>query len=214
MATDEHDNRISFPATEVDFADVVGTTGQDHDGFPDGGQQPRFDWMRLYLIGLLSCQSSEEPPTQYRTGTVWFSRSRNAYFVWFNDAWRSLSEFIAVMENTDGSVLSLSDWFELAETKLDSIQPRITYSGSSVVDNVTSIPVPDSVQERIEPIVQYLHPLVYKNGQLIDPRSTRFAEGCPTVIELLNDENLDEGDRFTVIIESFHLMLTDDVVAS
>lgn len=214
MATSERDNRIAFPATEVDFEGTVGTTGQDHDDFPEAGQQPRFDWMRMFLIGLLACQSSEEPPTQYRTGTIWYSRTRNSYFVWYNDAWRSLSEFIAVMENTDGSVLSLSDWFELASAKLDSIQPRITYSGTAAVDNVTRIPVPDAVQDRIDGIVEYLHPVVYKNGVQVDPRNSRFSSGCPTVIELLNDVNLDKEDRYTVIIEQFDLMIVDDVVAT
>ncbi len=62
------DNRIRFPSAKIDFAVDVGLTDQEHDGFPGPGQPPRYDWMRLFLHGLLSHQSSESEPTEYRSG--------------------------------------------------------------------------------------------------------------------------------------------------
>ena len=212
MSISEHDNRIQLPPTEVDFDDVVGITGQAHDDFPAAGQA-RYDTMRSYLIGLLSCQSSEDPPTQYRTGTLWFNRDKRAYYVWDGVNWTSLASFIAVQE-TSGDITSLADWSTAAQVKLDTVQPQITFSGRSVVDSSTTIPVPNAVQTAIADIFELLSPIVYINGLLIDPRSSRFSVGCPTSILLLNDVNLDIGDRFTVIIERFDMAVSDDIIVS
>jgi hypothetical protein len=209
-----NDNRIQLPPTEIDFDNDVGTTGQAHDNFPSDGQQPRYDWMRSFLIGLLSCQSSEDPPTQYRNGTIWFNGAKNAYYVWYDDAWRSITEFIGIIENTDGSVLSLADWYTIVDAKLNSVQPRVTFGGSAGADTVTSIPIPVSAVNVIDGLTELLHPLVYINGLLVDPRNTRFAVGCPNTVELLNGVNMDTGDSFVVIIQRFDLIVTADVVAT
>lgn len=206
------DHRIAFPPTEVDF-DKVGTTGQAHDNFPEPGQA-RYDWMRLVIIGLLSHQSSEDPPTQFRVGTIWYNTTKKAFFLFDGTSWVSLAEAISVMESSDGSILSLADWFTQAQDKLNNIQPRLAFSGSSVNDNVTEIPIPSSIQDTLEDIAEFVHPLVYINGELVDPRSTSFNAGCPTKILLVNDVNIDKNDRFTVIIESFEQIHPDDVVAS
>lgn len=214
MAT-SGDARIAFPPTSVDFAAVVGETGQDHDNFPAAGQQPRYDWMRLYLIGLLAHQASDEPPTQYRLGTVWYNTVKRAFFVFDGEGWVSLSSAIAMTEQSDGSVLSLADWFTAAQAKLDAIQPRIAYNGYSANDNVTKIPIPTTIQELlVDGVADLVHPLVYIDGVLVDPRNTKFNASCPTQVELLNGVNIDQDQRFTVIIESFAVIEQADVIAT
>jgi hypothetical protein len=214
MAKSEVDNRIQFPSTEVDFNNVVGIANQTHDSFPAPGQQPRYDWMRLVIIGLLSNQSSNNPPTQYRTGTTWYNRVKQSMFVWDGSAFASLATHIALMESTDGSVLSLADWFILVQDKLTSLQPKLTFGGRSERDGAQSIPVPLSIQEAISDVYELLHPIVYKNGLLIDPRFSSFSTGCSSSIELRGDVSLDEGDRFTVMIERIDQIHSDDVVIS
>lgn len=108
------DDRINLQPPLVDFS-VVGTTGQAHDTFPAPGQA-RFDWMRSYLIGLLSHQSSFSEPIEFRLGTTWFDLN-NASFKYRagathpillneGDSWLSLSNGIEL-----DTGLSLQDWF-------------------------------------------------------------------------------------------------------
>jgi len=232
------DNRIQFPPTLIDF-NAVGTTGQFHDTYPAPGQQPRYDWMRMVLIGLLSLQSSAEPPTQYRTGTLWYDKDRGVIKIWNGTAWVSISDVIEVSEIatslTTTAPLTLTEWYSQAQEKLLMVQPRITYSGVSSADNITKIPVPNSVQTMISGIVALLRPIVFlrpkrevrasdectthtvtlleNNSVLIDPRECKFSDGCPNYIELLGSDVLDTGDKFTVIIERFDLFVTETVVA-
>lgn len=209
MAISENDNRIQLPPTKVDFDDVVGTTGQAHDTFPDAGQQPRYDWMRMFLIGLLSLQSSEEPPTQYRTGTLWFNRSVNAIYVWDGSAWVSLAQFILVSED-----VNLLQWYEDAQPKLNAVQPQMTFSGTCQTSGgVTRIRIPTTVYEALVPdVFKLVRPLVYINGILVDPRLTEFATGCPTEILLLGGLTLQRHDQFSVIITRFDVFDSDTVV--
>jgi hypothetical protein len=219
MAVPEKDNRIQLPPTLIDFDDQVGITGQDHDNFPAAGQQPRFDWMRIFCIGLLSCQSSNDPPTQYRIGTPWFNRVKNAYYIWSGTDWVSIASFISLMDitgsgGTTDTILSLSEWFTQVQDILSSIKPRVTYSGHASLNGIISIPVPSTVQDLIKDIFTLLRPIVHINGLLIDPRLTPFSAGCPTNIELLGGVKLNKNDTFTVIIERYDLFLSDEVIAS
>lgn len=219
MSVPEKDNRIEFPPTLIDFDNQVGVTGQLHDTFPAAGQQPRYDWMRIALIGLLSCQSSNDPPTQYRIGTPWFNRVKNAYYIWNGSDWVSIASFISLMDLTASSgdtdtILSLSEWFTQVQDILSSIKPRSTFSGKSSANGVTSIPVPATVQDFIKDIFTLLRPIVHINGLLIDPRLTPFSAGCPTNIELLGGITLKKNDTFTVFIERYDLFFVDDVIAS
>lgn len=97
------DYRIRFDPTTIDFADDVGTTGQDHDSYPAPGTQARYDWMRMYLIGLLSLQASNEAPTQYRNGTLWFKLDENAIYIRKEDEWVLIADAIV---DADGNTLT------------------------------------------------------------------------------------------------------------
>lgn len=211
MVTDK-DDRIQLPPTLVDFDNVVGITGQLHDNFPAGGQQPRYDWMRSFLIGLLACQSSNDPPTQYRIGTPWYNRIKKGYFTWNGTAWVSLSEVIIVSEDSSGTI-SLATSLALIQQKLLSIQPRLTFSGYCTNPNVVTIPIPSTAQSAIVDIGNLLRPLVYINGHLIDPRLCAFNTSCPSLIILSGTAKLQVGDKFTVIIERFDVFISEDVIA-
>lgn len=212
MSQPEFDNRIKYPPTEIDFDNTVGVTGQDHDVYPSSGTQLRYDWMRMAIIGLLANQSSNDPPTEYRTGTVWYKRDEAKFLFWDGYDWRDLANGIIL--GATGTT-DLSQWFTESQSKLERIQPRFTYSGS--VSNplgVVLIPVPISIQTALTGIELLVRPLVYRSGLLLDPRNTRFVTGCPCNIELLNGDSLAFADKYTVVIERFDMFLTDDVIAS
>ena len=205
MAQPEHDNRMKFPPTEVDFDNDVGITGQDHDLYPSGGQQARFDWQRLCIIANLSCQSSNDPPTQYRTGTIWYKRSTQEYLIWSGTAWDSLASHINLATGT-----TLADFYTTALTKLDRIQPRFAFNGSVSTDRTTRIPVPETIQTQMVGLTSILKPLVYLNGLLLDTRLCAFSAGCPIFI---TTPELRLGEKFTVIIERVDLEITEEVIA-
>jgi hypothetical protein len=210
MTIPETDNRIQLPPTLIDFEDEVGVTGQDHDDFPDAGQQPRYDWMRLFLIGLLSHQSSEDKPTQFRTGTTHYDRARSAYEYYNGTTWRDIANAIILEEDSDDA-LTLAEWFTIATEQLSSIRPKIVWSGNVSANDITLIPIPNSAKDEIEGLCDDLHPVVYQNGLQIDPRNTRFATSCPSSVELLNGEELNDGDRYTVVVEKIDLLVPGDV---
>ena len=210
----DNDNRIQFPPGLVDFPDIVGITGQAHDNFPAAGQQPRYDWMRVFLIGLLSLQSSNTPPTQFRFGTLWCSKVTKTINVWNGTGWVSLQDFIQVANDNAGNPITLTQTLAAMQAQLASITPRMTFSGLSVNNNVVVIPVPNEVQTALGSNSFGLVPIVYLNGALVDPRKSQFEPGCPAKILLTGGVKLNKNDRFTVIVERFDVAVVTDVVAS
>jgi hypothetical protein len=203
---DDLDNRIALPPTLIDFT-AVGVTGQDHDEFPAPAQQPRYDWMRLYLIGLLANQSATERPTQFRTGTIFYNKSTNAFEYHDGDDWQDIASGIVLDGSDTDNIVTLASWFAEATSQLASIRPRVTWSGDVLDRDITTIEIPDSAKDVIDGICDDVHPMVYKNGALISPNSTRFATACPSSVELLDGETLDTGDRYTVIVERVDLLV-------
>lgn len=134
------DCRIKFPPPLVDFVNDVGVTGQPHDSYPAPGQQARYDWMRLYLIGLLSNQACAEEPSNYREGTLWFDVSSETLGpvlkIRRNDNWVSLSDAI------DLQGVSLTDWFVYANSILASAAPELYFYGSVTSSNTSQIQIP------------------------------------------------------------------------
>jgi hypothetical protein len=208
MAT-EFNNSIRYPPTLIDFDDDVGITGQAHDTYPAGGQQPRWDWMRITLIGLLSLQSSKTAPTQYRTGTPWFDKNTDTIKIWSGTDWEPISKFIGTGTDTDTDNLynTLND----IQSRISSVLPTAIFSGSCT-KNTTRIKVPDSVNTLLSTTYTELRPLVYKNGLLVDPRRCSLSPSCPLYIDLV--DTLIVGDTFTVIIQHFDGFVTDTVYAS
>jgi len=139
------DNRIRIQSSLIDFDDDVGTTGQDHDSFPEPGPA-RYDTMRMFLIGLLAHQASYDEPTNFRKGTIWLDLNTFTLSIRSGDGaagteWSDLSDAIQV-----SSGLSLKDWFDavsgsLAERLVSSAELAAaigTFFTADVSGNITS----------------------------------------------------------------------------
>lgn len=193
------DNRLRFPAPLIDFTTEVGDTGQDHDNFPGASVQPRYDWMLMWYIALLSNQSSYEEPSEYRPGTIWFDLNTNVLKIWNGLEWASMSTTIPLVQGLDAdSTTTLQEWYDEVATSLLTVAPEMTFSGISEVNNATIIPVPDSLQASISE--QNSRPFVHINGLLIDPRDCEFQTTATVVLK--NGVVLNEEDTFTVEIKN------------
>ena len=116
------DYRIRFPAPTINFGSEVGLTGQTHDNYPAPNSQLRFDWMRLYLLGLLSNQASYHEPTQFREGTLWLDLNGPELRIRQNDEWASLASVINVQPQTlNTDAVTLLDMFE----RLKEVEERL-----------------------------------------------------------------------------------------
>ncbi len=208
---DEFDNRIRFDPPLIDFTDAVGVTGQTHDSYPATKTPPRWDWMRMYLIGLLSCQSSNDPPTQYRTGTLWLRRSDLTMLQWNGTEWVDIAEHIAFRDGSE--TVTLSEFYNTVSSKLSSIMPRYTFSGHVVNNHPSHIQVPNAIATALTGYMNILRPTLYVNGLLIDPRLVSFNSVIPVTVELDASVQLDVGDTFTVVIERFDIFNIDEVLA-
>ena len=191
------DNRIRLSSTKLNFAADVGTSGCDHDNYPPEGGQARFDHMRMFLIGLLSQQSSYDEPTEKRDGTPWFDLGSGVLKIWKNDSWMMYSEAIPIAIDVDNNVTTLAEWFDNVSSALSNLAQEITFSGSCSANNLTIINIPESLRT-------YLYsdsrPFVHINGVLVDPRNTKLEPGAlPTAVKLTN-ATINDGDTFTVCI--------------
>lgn len=111
------DNRIRTPAPPIDFADDVGETGQEHDNYPEPGQA-RYDWMRMFLIGLLANQASYSEPVNYRKGSLWFDLNDEVLKIRTGEgvAGTQWTDIPVVIEVSPG--LSLKGWFDAVSASL------------------------------------------------------------------------------------------------
>lgn len=192
------DNRIRFPAGLIDFDDDVGTTGQSHDGYPAPGQQPRFDWMRMMLIGLLANQSSFTEPTEYREGTTWFDLNNLTLKIRRDNAWVAIANVIELDQDQEGNPITLGDVYLTIKTLLGN-KPTATFSGTSNSNNKSLIPIPEPLQSAGG---AGSRPLVWINGIMVDPRNSEYlgSTTAPTSIRLVNNIVLDKSDRYTVLM--------------
>ena len=193
------DNRIQFPGQRIDFATQVGLTGQKHDLFPGPNQQPRFDWLLSLFIGLLSCQSSYNEPTQYRDGTLWFDLNTSTLKIWTGGTtggqWQAIAESIGVPDALN-NIISLTQWVIAANLALSGSAPVVTFGGECISPSSTEINIPVPLQQYVD--IEKTRPFVYINGLLIDPRNCAYYTAATVVLK--NDAKLNSGDTFTVVI--------------
>lgn len=199
------DARIRFPAARVDFVNDVGETSQPHDQYPAPGQQARYDWLRLYLIGLLSNQASALEPTNYREGSLWFDTSIDlsdiippaTFRVRKNNNWVSLSEAINLGTST------LQAWYEETVSSLSSIAPELFYAGVAKNAGSSDIPIPPTIGTYV---TSDTRAFVVINGEgsnrlgastiIVDPRRVSVFNTHIT----LQDFQLEADDKFTVTL--------------
>ena len=184
------DNRLVLPPIKIDFG-KVGVTGQDHDNYP-APAQARYDHMRMYLIALLSQQSSPNQPTQYREGTPWLDISGTVPQLKINLGGQWVPYSNAMVLDNGLSAISLTDWYAQSSALLASLAPDITFSGSAT-GPTSSITVPGPVLGSLR---TNSRPFVHVNGLLLDPRSTTIEN---SVIQL-GQGQMRLGDRFSVMI--------------
>lgn len=192
------DQRIRFPSTRINFSADVGETGQDHDNYPAAGGQARYDWMRMFLIGLLSCQSSTDEPTQYREGTPWFDLNTNTLKIRSGGEWVAAAEVIALTEpDTEGAVVTLGDWYRAVQDLLAGAAPEVVFSGQCNANDITTVEVPVSLQSAL---FSDSRVFLYINGLLVRPTNcTLIGSPTPTTIKL-SGVALSNGDDFTAVI--------------
>lgn len=180
------DNRIKFPALEIDFSDV-GTTGQDHDTYPLENTQPRYDWMRMYLIGLLSNQASESEPSQYRNGSLWFDLNTNIIKIRSEDEWKELSDTISIDDVT------LSEFY--SQFLALGLAADVTFSGT-LSTTTDQIPIPLNVQEAIAG-KEGFQAMVHLNGLLQDPELIEISTTAVTL-----PDSVISGTQYVVVLRN------------
>jgi len=190
------DNRVRFPTTKINFTADVGTTSQDHDAYPPPQGQARFDHMRMFLIGLLSQQSSFSEPTEKRDGTPWFDLNTLTLRIWSNGEWQLYSTAIPLA--IDGpDVITLQEWYQSVAGTLASLAPELFFAGVCTADGISDIAIPTSLQNQIYPDSRVF---IHVNGQSIDPREVQFiGSPVPTALRLSTVE-LESNDSFVVSI--------------
>jgi len=194
-------NSIRFGSTRINFQDHVGLTGQEHDEYPSPNQPLRFDHIRMYLIGLLSNQSSVSEPTQYRDGTLWYDLSTNTLKVRKNDTWVKLSE--AIQFDTEQT---LSEWVGYVNNIIENYKQDIVFGGSAS-NNTNIITIPESLRGNITNISRAF---VYVDGILQDPRQIVIIGD--NTIRLV--DTISSGSKYLVNIKQINsnAFYTSDVV--
>jgi hypothetical protein len=199
------DHRINFPSTLVDFINTVGVTGQTHDEYPSPGAQARYDHLRLFLIGLLSNQSSYLEPTNYREGTLWFDlndlRLKIRRSVGGGSTWVNVSDSIK-LGDTD-----LTAWFTSVNLSLESVTPEIVFRGTIVTQGIDYISIPGSISSYIGSNTKAYVTINGDNANLskrlyvLSPQDVTI-EGAPPVLLRLATVTLDTLDTFMVVLRS------------
>lgn len=190
------DNRIRLTSTKIDFAADVGLTGQDHDSYPPPQGQARFDHMRMFLIGLLAQQSSYDEPSQKREGTTWFDLNELAVKIYLNGQWTNYSDAVKIGSST------LTDWCAEVSNAITSIYPDVVFNGICTANGTDQITIPATLQSQIYTDSRAFITVTSNTGVsvTVDPREVQLVGSpTPTTLVLINDE-LDELDRFTVVI--------------
>ena len=119
------DNRIRLSSSKIDFENDVGIASQDHDDYPPPQGQARFDHMRMFLIGVLSQQSSYDEPTQKRDGTPWFDLNTFQLKIWTQNSWQSYASVLALAEDSEGNVTeTLATWYSTIADTLSDLSPE------------------------------------------------------------------------------------------
>jgi len=193
------DHRIRFDAPLINFATSVGLSGQAHDDYPGPGQQARYDWMRIYLIGLLANQSGNTAPSQFREGTLWFDLADETMKVRRIGAWVSLSQGIKLADTDNpAEPYTLQDWYDDVNEDVQSLRNEIVFHGLVQSINAGLIPIPTSLQ----PLLQTnSRPFVWVNGSLVNPATTTLEPGAnPTAVRVPNGI-MTQGSEVVVVIK-------------
>jgi len=205
------DYRIRFPSSKIDFdEDVHGGSpdGQDINDYPSIGQA-RYDYMRMVVIGLLANQSSYEEPFNYKIGTIW--HNLNDEFLKYFDG----EEFDDIASAIKIGEYDLKEWSEIVQNTVGKVSETGSFSGVSNNSGVTEIDIPENML--VAASFDNNHPVLYKNGLLIDPRLTSFNLDGDKVLLLSNEfgsVELMRNDRYVIDIQRLDTIVPETVVVS
>lgn len=209
----DKDNRIRLDMPIVDFG-LAGETGELHDKYPKPKTQARYDLMRSFLIGLLSNQSSDEEvdgaPFEKRTGTLWFKKKAKLLEIFNGEEFQDLSKYIGITVNDEK--VSLESVILKMLLGLQYSAPRVIWCGRFVYgsENINNIVIPEAYQGYAA--IEKMHPMVYVDGQLIDPRDTVIQVGSPSYVKINGNFNPKSNQRYTVILEHVTDITQEDII--
>lgn len=223
------DNRLQYPSATVDFS-TVGLSGQDHDDYPVPNTSPRFDWMRMYLMGLMSNQSSHTPPSEYREGTIWYNSLIEQYNYQTSSGFKPISEAIYINENGGQN---LSDFVNHISTR-SSVNNRLgVFAGKADNSNydfaLNRVLLPPGISE----IINYpdsgsipFGAVVYKNGKILKNSEVELIsnskvqltgtildfddEFCVFIKKLITEGSSLPGESYVATDESGYILTTED----
>jgi len=200
--SDQNDNRIRLDETPIDFT-RTDDVDQLHSEYPSPNVQSRYDFMRSYLIGLLSNQSSpgDCEPYEKRIGTTWFNKDIAMLLMYNGEQFDSISKYLSVEivngDNTSGNS-SLQSVIDDIRSIIAFAGPRAVWSGIFTSDENNFIPIPDEFQEYST--LPDMKAFVYIDGLLIDPRRTIIDSQTPKQINLVGVDSK-PNQTFTVKLE-------------
>lgn len=207
MTTSDGDNRIRLDMTPIDFS-VTDDVDQLHSKYPGPNTQARYDFMRSYLIGLLSNQSSneDEEPVEKRVGTFWFNKTIEMLLLYSKEgSFEALSKFISVetsTEDEDGDitteVITLQSLLDNIASTLSFAGPKVGWSGVFTNDESQYIPIPAEYQGYAA--LSGMRAFVHINGLYIDPRKTIINENNFSQIQLIGVD-VKAAQEFSVCME-------------
>lgn len=206
------DNRIRLdPPVVVDFT-KPGLTGQKHDLYPAPNTQARYDLMRIYLMGLLANQSSNEnvdgEPFEKRTGTLWYKKVAGLLELFDGTDFSDLSKHIGITINEEKRTIEsvISDIL----LSLQYSAPRVIWCGRFIIGSNNNIPIPEAYHGYA--VVAKMRPIVYVDGLLIDPRDTVIQAGSPAYIKMNDNFNPRPNQKYTVILEHVTDITQEDII--
>jgi hypothetical protein len=208
MADEDNRIRLDIP---LGFENA-GTTGQNHDTYPAPGDA-RYDFMRTYLIGLLANQASDDEPLEKRTGTLWFQKLAGLLAIFNGAEFEQLSKHIGVEieSGTDEVVIkTIQDVLSEVLVQLQYVAPRVIWSGRFTGSEGTDqIIIPEKFQGYAA--IPNIHPLVYVDGKLLDPRLVSICGSSPYYIGANDSVDFKRGQSYTVILEHVTEICPDDI---
>jgi hypothetical protein len=206
------DNRIRLDEPIVDFT-KSGLTGQLHDDYPFPNTQARFDLMRTFLIGLLANQSCDEDihgePAEKRTGSLWFKKKSALLELYNGSKFDNLSKYIGI--TVDDVKVSIESVLLNILSNLKYSAPKVIWCGRFIFGtDMTVIAVPEAYQGYAS--IKDIHPILYVEGKLIDPRDTVIDGGNPYFIRINGNFVPSANQKYTVFLEHVTSITQEDIL--
>jgi hypothetical protein len=212
------DNRIRLDMPIVDFS-LAGDTGQVHDEYPAPKTQARYDYMRTFLIGLLSNQSCDETvdgePFQMRTGTLWFKKVAQLLTIFNGTKFDNLDKYIGVnlgQDSTNSDIIkNLQDFSREVSLNMQYVAPRVVWGGIIGYGNARTFAIPEKFQGYAA--IANMVPYVHVNGVLIDPRNASIEVSSPSYIQINDNTIIKAGQRYFIILQHTTDIIQEDILA-